>query len=364
MDVFDAWRADIGRYTATSPFWEKLWPFVSGGIPGMIESGFLLLGYLVFSVTYPLFCIFYAFYGSVLYVCAPLVLALYPALATTGLARSYLTNLIIFHSWGLIYAILGCLMSAIHLGTVAEVLARGDAGGFFAGVGEALLLGLASILLALCIAFIPMMAGRIVQGDVGSTMFAVMSAAVTAATLGATAAMNGLGYAISHGRAGGEGGNQAPGGPGGGGKGQGGNKDSTSAADRSSQQPPKPPDDKSFDGTSGAQGSTTANTIAGGAPDGPKTPEMAAANGDIAPITAKETGTSAESNGDDGGANARRSERSSSQDRPSPLHARVYTPMSLTALASAETGMLLGTAYRKTANALRSSRSASEEDKR
>ena len=225
--------------------------------------------------------------------CAPLVLALYPALSTTGLARSYLTNLIIFHSWGLIYAILGCLMSAIHLGTVAEVLARGDAGGFFAGVGEALLLGLSSILLALCIAFIPMIARRIVQGDVGSTMFAVMSAAVTAATLGATAAVNGLGHAISHGRAGGEGGNPPPGGGGGGGKGQGGNKDVISAAERSSQQPPKPPEDRGPDGTKGGDGSTTAAANGSKPPEGPKTAETASANADAAPVAAKETSNAA-----------------------------------------------------------------------
>src|SRR5215471_13155100 len=191
-DVFTTWLRDVGRYWNTSPnAIQAVWPLVSGGIPGLLESGLLLIGYLTYAVTYPLFCIFYAFYGSVLYVCAPLVLALYPALSTTGLARTYLTNLLIFHAWGLIYAILGCLMSAIHLGTVAEVLARGDAGGFFAGTGEALLLGLTSILLALCIALIPTIARRVVQGDIGSTLFAVMSAAITAATLGASMAING-----------------------------------------------------------------------------------------------------------------------------------------------------------------------------
>ena len=359
-DVFTTWLRDVGRYWNTSPnAIQAVWPLVSGGIPGLLESGLLLLGYLVFSITYPLFCIFYAFYGSVLYVCAPLVLSLYPALSTTGLARSYLTNLVIFHSWGLIYAILGCLMSAIHLGTVADVLARGDAGGFFAGVGEALLLGLSSILLALCIALIPTIARRIVQGDVGSTMFAVMSAAVTAATLGATAAINGVGYAISHGRGGGDSGNQPPGG--GGGKGSGGNKDNTSAADRSSQRPPTPPEDRSLDATRGSDASTTTN--GGKAPEGPTSAETSTANGDTTAATAKEGGSSSEGDRADGGnGSARGSQRSSPQNLPSPFNARLYTPLRLTALASAEAGMLLGTAYRKTADALRS-KGAGEGDK-
>jgi hypothetical protein len=360
-DVFKTWLGDVRQYTQASPsFLQAFWPAVSGGIPGILETLLLMVGFVIYAVTYPLFCIFYAFYGSVLYISAPLVLALYPASSTTGLARSYLTNLIIFHSWGLIYAILGCLMSAIHLGTVAEVLARGDAGGFFAGVGEALLLGLSSILLALCIAFIPMIARRIVQGDVGSTMFAVMSAAVTAATLGATAAMNGVGYAISHGRGGGDGGN--PPGGGGAGKGPGGGKDNTSVAERSSQQPPKPPDGNTSEGARGSDGNTSGSVNGSRAPESPKAAETPSTNADTAAVAARENSSSAQNGRGRGSGGAREDHGSSSQKRPSPFNARVYTPMSLTAIASAEAGMLLGTAYRKTANALRS-RSGGEEDK-
>lgn len=350
-DVFDTWRANIGSYTQASPSYvQQLWPLVTGGIPGLLESGLLLVGYLVFSITYPLFCILYAFYGSVLYVCAPLVLALYPALSTTGLARSYLTNLIIFHSWGLIYAILGCLMSAIHLGTVADVLARGDAGGFFAGLGEALLLGLSSILLALCIALIPMIARRIVQGDVGSTMFAVMSAAVTAATLGASMAING---SVGLARALGGGNDASPpggGGGGGGGKGQGG-KDKPSAADQSSQTPPKPPGDAVLEGTRGSDGSGNE----GRAPADAKNAEPSITNADAAATVSGAAGQHSGAKSDTGGANgATRGNRGSSQGSQRSVGARVYTPMSLSALASMGAGNLLGTGLRKATSALRS----------
>ncbi len=350
MDVFKTWTSDVGRYMQTSPtFFQKFWPLVSGGIPGLLETGLLLIGFMVYAITYPLFCIFYAFYGSVLYVCAPLVLALYPALSTTGLARSYLTNLIIFHSWGLIYAILGCLMSAIHLGTVADVLARGDAGGFFAGLGEALLLGLSSILLALCIALIPMIARRIVQGDVGSTMFAVMSAAATAATLGASMAINGgVGLARALG-----GGNDASspggGGGGGGGKGQGG-KEKPSAADQSSQTPPKPPEDKALEGAKGNDGSGTE----GRAPAGVKSTEPSITNAEASATVTGTAGQNSGGNNDTGGNGATRGNRGSSQGSQRSAGARVYTPMSLSALASMGAGTLLGTGLRKATSALRS----------
>jgi hypothetical protein len=240
-DVFGTWLSELGHYWNTSPnAIQAVWPLVSGGIPGLLETGLLLIGYLVFAITYPLFCMFYAFYGTVLYVCAPFVLALYPALSTTGIARTYLTNLLIFHAWGLIYAILGCLISAIHLGTVGDVLARGDAGGFFAGTGEALLLGLASILLALCIALIPMIARRIVQGDVGSTLFAVMSTAMAVATLGASMAINGS-VGLARGLTGGN--NDPPGGGacGGGGKGPGGKANRAPLTSPHRSRPHRPP---------------------------------------------------------------------------------------------------------------------------
>jgi len=48
-------------------------------------------------------------------------------------------------------------------------------------VTGSLLLGLASILLSLCIAFIPFLAKRVVEGDVGASMTAAISTTVLAA---------------------------------------------------------------------------------------------------------------------------------------------------------------------------------------
>ena len=53
--------------------------------------------------------------------------------------------------------------------------------GAFNGVTGSLLLGLASILLSLCIALIPFLAKRVVEGDVGQTMISVISTSVIAA---------------------------------------------------------------------------------------------------------------------------------------------------------------------------------------
>ena len=66
-------------------------------------------------------------------------------------------------------------MAAINMNSVSTVLNSGNFVGAFNGVTGSLLLGLASIMLSLCIAFIPYLAKRVVEGDVGQTMVAVIS---------------------------------------------------------------------------------------------------------------------------------------------------------------------------------------------
>jgi hypothetical protein len=72
-------------------------------------------------------------------------------------------------------------MAAINMNSVSSVLNSGNFIGAFNGVTGSLLLGLASILLSLCIALIPFLARRIVEGDVGQTMISVISTSVIAA---------------------------------------------------------------------------------------------------------------------------------------------------------------------------------------
>jgi hypothetical protein len=77
-----------------------------------------------------------------------------------------------------LYSIFGALMAAIGMNSVNGVLNSGSFLGGFLGVSNALLLGLASILLSLCILLIPLLAKRIVEGDVGQTMTTVAKTAV------------------------------------------------------------------------------------------------------------------------------------------------------------------------------------------
>ena len=180
-DVFGQWMSDLSTYWNNNNGMQALWGMITGAFSGLLESLLLLIGYILFPISYALFSLFYTLYGAILYVVGPFVLALYPAFGFGQLARTYLVNLMIFNAWGLLYSIFGALMAAINMNSVSNVLNRGNFIGAFNGVTGSLLLGLASILLSLCIALIPFLARRIVEGDVGQTMTTIARTTFSAA---------------------------------------------------------------------------------------------------------------------------------------------------------------------------------------
>src|SRR6266852_2518628 len=180
VDVFAKWMNDIGGYWQNNGI-SSLWGLITGALASLLESILLLVGYLLFPITYALFSLLYTLYGSILYVVGPFVLALYPATGIGALARTYIVNLMIFNAWGLLYSIFGASMAAIGMNSVNVVPPPQCLLCGFTCVTTALLLGLARIMLSLCIELIPFLAKRIVEGDVGHSMTTVARTALMAA---------------------------------------------------------------------------------------------------------------------------------------------------------------------------------------
>jgi hypothetical protein len=168
-DVFQAWLSDLWNH------WQQygvkgVLDLVMGGISAIIGVVPMLVAYVLYPLTYVAFCFFYSFYGAVLYVLGPLVIALIPAFGLGSLGRSYLINLVVFHFWGVIYSVLGALMAAVNLSSVQDVLTAGSFVGGFVGMEGSFLLGIASIFYSLSIAAIPFLAARIVRGEAFGTI--------------------------------------------------------------------------------------------------------------------------------------------------------------------------------------------------
>jgi hypothetical protein len=183
-DLFATWLTDLSNYFNQNG-WSSLWGLVNGGYSGVLGAMLIIVAFIIFPLSYTIFTLFYAIYGSVLYVVGPFVLALLPARGFGQLARTYLLNLMVFGAWGLIYAIIQALMTAVNMGSMNVVLnANGILNSFF-GSGQVILLAMASILFSISIALIPFIASRIVRGEVGATMMVMVGTVVGAARLAA-----------------------------------------------------------------------------------------------------------------------------------------------------------------------------------
>jgi len=131
------------------------------------------------------FGFFYIFYGSILYIFGPIVIALMPLGAANRIAKAYVENIFIWNAWPILYGGFGALLSAVQMGQIGQMLSQNN---FLGGLGNlegSILIGIVSIVYSLAIAVIPFIAKRIVSGDVGGTAVAMVGTAVTALTAGA-----------------------------------------------------------------------------------------------------------------------------------------------------------------------------------
>ena len=189
LDVIQNWNNSLSQAWQTNPNWfSSLWNWVTGGISAIVAGLITLIGYLILPFTYTLFTLFYALYGSVLYVVGPFVLALIPSRGLGQLGRTYFVNMMVFQCWGLLYAIFQSLMSALQITDPMQF--NGSFLQAFVGSSQMIVMSVASVLLSIMIALIPFIASRIVRGDIGSTLMTVISGVVTAG-----AAASGLAFA-------------------------------------------------------------------------------------------------------------------------------------------------------------------------
>ena len=178
-DMFINWMTQLQQQAQTNPNL-TFWDMITGDAAGAITVGMLLIAYIIYALAIIVFCFFYTLFGSVLYVLGPLVLALIPISGIGQLGRTYAINVMIWNAWGILYAVFGALISAIHFNQVSDVLGNGFLG-FLRGVPDSVILGLVSIAYALAIALVPLIARKVISGDVGSTAFAFVRAGAMAA---------------------------------------------------------------------------------------------------------------------------------------------------------------------------------------
>jgi len=186
VNLFENWKTDL-QTEFTHIGYQKLWGIVTGDIAGLIDGVLIIVAYLLYPIVIAVFGFFYIFYGSVLYIFGPIVIALMPLGATNRIAKAYIENVFIWNAWPVLYGGFGALLSAVQMGQIGQMLNQNNFLGGLGNIEGSILIGIASIIYSLAIAVIPFIAKRIVTGDVGSTAGALIGAAATAVTLGAAA---------------------------------------------------------------------------------------------------------------------------------------------------------------------------------
>lgn len=234
-DMFVSWLDQLGQQFKSNSL--SISDIITGDIAAVLGTILIVVAYIVYALAIIIFCFFYSLYGGVLYAVGPLVLALLPMPSVGQLGRSFATNLMLWNAWGIIYAVLGALITAIQVNQVSLVGGGGFLG-FLRGPFDTLILGLVSICYALAIALIPFIAKRVISGDVGATAMTVVNAATTAAGV-ALAGAAGLGAGVGGGSSSGAGAGSS-GGASAAGKGAGGGVGASSGGASSSTPPPIP----------------------------------------------------------------------------------------------------------------------------
>lgn len=198
--LFQNWSSDLQSQWSQGGF-QQAWGLITGSVAGLLDAILIIVAYLLYPIVIVVFGFFYIFYGSVLYIFGPIVVALMPLGATSRIAKAYVENIFIWNAWPVLYGGFGALLSAVQMGQVGQMLGQND---FLGGLGNlegSFLIGLVSIVYSLAIAVIPFVAKRIVSGDVGSTAAAMIGTAVTALTAGA-AGIEGAAAGVAGARAG------------------------------------------------------------------------------------------------------------------------------------------------------------------
>ena len=185
-NVFLNWANDLQTQFNQAGI-QQTWGLITGSVAGLLDGILIIVAYILYPIVVVIFGFFYIFYGSILYIFGPIVIALMPLGATNRIAKAYVENVFIWNAWPILYGGFGALLTAVQMGQVGQMLNQNN---FLGGLGNlegSFLIGIASIIFSLAIAIIPFIAKRIVTGDVGSTAGAMIGAAVTALTVGAAA---------------------------------------------------------------------------------------------------------------------------------------------------------------------------------
>jgi hypothetical protein len=132
------------------------------------------------AAAYAFFCLWYTFWGAILWGIGPIIIALLPSAGLGRYATAYLSKLGEWLLWPVLYAILGSLMTALNM-TTASNLANPNATN--AQMSGTIFVIESAVALGVCLITIPFTAHALVSGQFSFVGGAVLGVAAKAASM-------------------------------------------------------------------------------------------------------------------------------------------------------------------------------------
>ncbi len=204
-DLMKDWGKQLSKNWNASGY-NSIWDIITGSGAAVLNAIEIALAYLVFPIAVQVFTLIYIFWGAVVYAVGPLVLALAPSRMINSTAKFYMQNLIVWCCWPVVYAIFACLIAAVNGKSITS-------SPFFpnsiAAAQPQVMIGLTSILYAICILLIPLIALFVLKaefGGVGVALLGLIGTANQATRLASGVAGKGAGNSGGNRGGGGQGG--------------------------------------------------------------------------------------------------------------------------------------------------------------
>ena len=192
LDLISDWSDQLSKNWSNSGY-NSIWQLISNGGAAIVNSLEIAVAYIIFPIAGQIFTLIYVFWGAIVFAIGPLVLALAPSRMVNSVAKYYAQNLLVWNCWSILYALFGCLITAVNGQSISATP-------FFNGMSSVALaqpqiaIGLTSILYAVCILLIPVIALVILKAEFGGVggalvgLFAMASGPVSQVGSGLAAA--------------------------------------------------------------------------------------------------------------------------------------------------------------------------------
>ena len=191
LDIVSNWWSQLSAYWTQNGV--DLWSVLTGTLMGVVSIIVTVIGYACFIVATNIFTWAYSFWGCILYVLGPVMIALMPSTSVGQYAKQYLSKFAEWAAWPILFSVFSTLVVAVNANTTSALLQSLNVVQAGAQLTAMIMISLQSILYALCIVIIPFIAHALIKGEfmgLGGVMMALgiqATRAITALAGGAVA---------------------------------------------------------------------------------------------------------------------------------------------------------------------------------